>query len=271
MKELDLHGIRQRLSERRGQIGTEIAAIEEQKTALFQQGMGEGSARLKTILARRIRDLERQAAVWERLLQIVHKQSLLVAHLVYARENADLLNQGLLAGVDWERLLETVGPAATLQAALLQRIEAVLATLSRPAPGARPARPRAAESLLVKHVPDGDGLELADGRRVRYIGIDAPEVSGDQGRPQPFAEEARELNRRLVLGKQVRLERDTSDTDRYGRLLRYVYVGDLFVNAELVRAGLAVALELWPDVQRADELARLEQEAIRKRRGMWAR
>ncbi len=96
-----------------------------------------------------------------------------------------------------------------------------------------------AEFAIVKSVPDGDGLKLSDRRRVRYLGIDAPEVA-NHGRPaEPFAHKAKALNEQLVRGKGVLLQGDASDTDRYGRLLRYVFVQGLFVNAILLVTGFA--------------------------------
>src|SRR3990172_11152403 len=84
----------------------------------------------------------------------------------------------------------------------------------------------------VLRVIDGDTIEVSlNGRSytVRYIGIDTPETV-DPNRPvQPFGPEASLKNKELVSGKTVRLEKDVSETDRYGRLLRFVYVGDLFV------------------------------------------
>jgi len=68
----------------------------------------------------------------------------------------------------------------------------------------------------------------------------------------------------------VRLERDVSQTDKYGRLLRYVYVSDILVNAELVRQGLAEAKTYPPDLKYQDSLEELEREAQKAGRGMWA-
>ena len=103
---------------------------------------------------------------------------------------------------------------------------------------------------------------------MRYIGIDTPET-------YPYAEaygiEAWQANRRLVEGKRVRLERDVSETDRYNRLLRYVYVDNVFVNAELVKMGLARAVAYPPDTRYQDYLEDLEAEARSAGRGMWAR
>jgi micrococcal nuclease len=90
----------------------------------------------------------------------------------------------------------------------------------------------------------------------------------DGGR-EPFALDAREFNRSLVEGKQVRLVRDVSETDRYGRLLCYVYVGETCINAELLRAGLARVLTIRPDCAHSTEFERLEAEARRQKRGIW--
>lgn len=84
--------------------------------------------------------------------------------------------------------------------------------------------------ITVRRVVDGDTIELSTGQRLRYIGIDTPETNGGC-----FSLEAKLANEQLVLNKPVRLEKDVSETDRYGRLLRYVWVGETFVNDQLVR------------------------------------
>ena len=113
---------------------------------------------------------------------------------------------------------------------------------------------------------DGDTIVLAGGERVRYVGIDAPEISGE---PEHFGQEALEANRRLVAGERVRLERDVSDRDRFGRLLRYVYVDELLVNAEMVREGMVEVLVFPPDITYTSCLAALEEEAKEAQRGLW--
>ncbi len=117
---------------------------------------------------------------------------------------------------------------------------------------------------MVTQVIDGDTIIIEGGYHVRYIGIDTPEI---HPKTEAFGIEAREANRRLVEGKQVRLERDFSERDRYGRLLRYVYVGDIFVNAELVRQGLAEAKAYPPDIKYQDYLEEMEAEARNEERG----
>jgi micrococcal nuclease len=124
------------------------------------------------------------------------------------------------------------------------------------------------ETAKVTQVIDGDTIIVAGNYRVRYIGIDTPEV---YPKVEEYGIEAWEANRRLVEGKEVRLERDATETDKYDRLLRYVYVGDVFVNAELVRQGLAEAKAYPPDTKYQDYLEKLEAEARLAGRGMWAK
>ncbi len=120
----------------------------------------------------------------------------------------------------------------------------------------------------VIQVIDGDTITIEGGYRVRYIGIDTPEV---YPQVEAFGIEAWQANRRLVEGEEVRLERDVSETDKYGRLLRYVYVDGVLVNAELVKQGLARAKAYPPDTKYQDYLEEMEAEARSAGRGMWAK
>jgi len=125
---------------------------------------------------------------------------------------------------------------------------------------------------LVTRVIDGDTIEVDIAGtiyKVRYIGIDTPEP--DDKRPEfcALAQEATRYNRQLVEGKTIRLEKDISETDQYGRLLRYVYIGDTLVNAELVRQGLAWAISYPPDTKYQDYLEELEAEARQDKIGIW--
>ena len=129
-------------------------------------------------------------------------------------------------------------------------------------------------SARVERVVDGDTIVVAlDGRheRVRYIGVDTPESVKPGVHVQCYAKSAAKANRRLVSGARVRLEYDREARDRYGRLLAYVYRGDLFVNAELVRRGYAKPLEISPNVAHAAEFRRLAAAARHERRGLWSR
>jgi len=124
------------------------------------------------------------------------------------------------------------------------------------------------EVAKVVQVIDGDTITVAGGYRVRYIGIDTPEVYPEK---EAYGTEAWQANRLLVEGKEVRLERDVSQTDKYGRLLRYVYVDDILVNAELVKQGLAEAKAYPPDTKYQDLLEELEAEAKEAGRGIWTK
>ena len=121
------------------------------------------------------------------------------------------------------------------------------------------------ETAKVVKVIDGDTIVIEGRYHVRYIGIDTPEMG------EPYYEEAKQANEGLVGGKVVRLERDVSERDKYGRLLRYVYVDGVFVNAELVRQGYArvYPYERFPDVKYYDLLKQAEEEAKEGRRGIW--
>ncbi len=120
---------------------------------------------------------------------------------------------------------------------------------------------------VVTQVIDGDTVIIEGGYRVRYIGIDTPEVYPEL---EAYGVEAWQANRDLVEGKVVHLERDVSETDKYGRLLRYVYVDSIMVNAELVRLGLARAKAYPPDTKYQLYLEDLESEARDDGRGIWA-
>ena len=120
--------------------------------------------------------------------------------------------------------------------------------------------------VRVVRVIDGDTIEIAGGARVRYIGIDTPEV---YPQTEYYGPEAWVRNRELVGGEVVTLERDVTDKDRYGRLLRYVYIDSVFVNAELVRLGYARAISYPPDTKYQELLSQLEDEAREAKRGLW--
>jgi micrococcal nuclease len=136
--------------------------------------------------------------------------------------------------------------------------------------GCTASRPVAAEwGATVARVGDGDTLELASGRHVRLVQIDAPELGGGEC----YARQSlRELESLAPPGRRVELERDPrlDDVDRYGRLLRYVLVDGRNVNLELVRRGAATPYFYRGDEGRyADTLLRAVAAARGARRGMW--
>lgn len=113
-------------------------------------------------------------------------------------------------------------------------------------------------------VIDGDTIELETGEMIRYIGINCPESDEEYG------DIATSVNSDLVLGKIVTLEKDVSETDKYGRILAYVYVGDIFVNAYLVENGYAQVDTYPPDVKYADHFLELQRKAVGEGKGFWA-
>jgi micrococcal nuclease len=118
-------------------------------------------------------------------------------------------------------------------------------------------------AVFVTRVIDGDTIEIEGGYRVRYIGIDTPE------RDEPYYWEASSVNRNLVEGKEIRLEKDVENKDEYGRLLRYVWVDDTMVNAELVRLGYAYSYSYPPNVKYQAYFLQMENEAREHKWGLW--
>ena len=161
--------------------------------------------------------------------------------------------------------------ASQLEQLELQSVEPV-ATATDLTPTVDPLTELAADLdgdiAIVNRIIDGDTIEVllaGEPARVRYIGIDTPE----QG--EPGGDEATAFNTELVAGQQVILVRDVSETDRYGRLLRYVYLADgTFVNEVLVTAGYAVAATFPPDVAYAENFQAWEATARDAGNGLWS-
>ncbi|HEU5326401.1 MAG TPA: thermonuclease family protein [Candidatus Limnocylindria bacterium] len=140
------------------------------------------------------------------------------------------------------------------------------------------ASPPAGEPARIERVIDGDTVVVdLDGRRerVRYIGVDAPELANAEAgiAAECWGQEARQANERLVDDAEVLLERDVSDRDRFGRLLRHVWVSEdggwRLAAEELVAIGAVEARAYPPDTARDGELDRAERAARRDGRGLW--
>ena len=133
-----------------------------------------------------------------------------------------------------------------------------------------PAGKRA--DAVVVRVVDGDTAQMELGGReegVRFIGVDTPE-SVAPGQPvECFGKRASRFTARVLEGERVELRFGAERRDRYDRLLAYVYLGDRFVNAELVRLGYARTLEIPPNVDHAEKFAALQQKAANVGRGLW--
>lgn len=134
------------------------------------------------------------------------------------------------------------------------------------------------KEIRVKEVIDGDTIVLNNGKVLRYIGIDAPEIKRYIGGdfiydPQPFALEAKEFNRSLVEGKKIKIEFDIQKIDNYGRLLGYCFVStdrqDTFINAKLLEEGFASLHTKPPNVKYTDLFVSLQRKAREKEKGIW--
>ncbi|MBI4836649.1 MAG: thermonuclease family protein [Candidatus Abawacabacteria bacterium] len=150
----------------------------------------------------------------------------------------------------------------------------LLAPPDLPPPSPTPIGTTIDKSLVkaqVMRVIDGDTIELNTGEKVRYIGIDAPEVNSRDTKISCYANEATARNRSLVENKEITMQKDVSETDRYGRLLRYVYVDNLFVNHALVADGFARAKDYPPDSKYKSLLANTETEAKVIKQGLWGK
>ncbi|MFO1541375.1 MAG: thermonuclease family protein [Chloroflexota bacterium] len=175
-----------------------------------------------------------------------------------------------------DRPVATAAPATPTAAAQPSRTDAP-AAIAPAAAGIGPVG--RTERARVLAVVDGDTIEVDRGRgpeRVRYTGVDTPETVHPSRPVEWMGKEASAMNRSLVEGRTVLLERDISETDRYGRLLRYVWVEDagsggepLFVNLALVALGLAQVVTYPPDVRWVDTYLAAQSEARTAGRGLW--
>lgn len=125
--------------------------------------------------------------------------------------------------------------------------------------------------LIVKKVIDGDTIILSDNRKIRYIGIDTPEIANGKNPAQCFAIEAADFNKQLVENQEIDLEKDISETDKYGRLLRYVYSDGIMINELLLSQGFARLEEIPPDTKYYSRFKKSETEAKEAKRGLWGK
>jgi micrococcal nuclease len=126
--------------------------------------------------------------------------------------------------------------------------------------------------LKVESIDDGDTIVLENGETVRYLGIDTPETHHPIIGEECGGKEATELNKRIVLGKRVRLIKDKSDRDHYGRLLRYVFTEDgFFVNYELLKQGWAQTLEISSDNLFKHTFSDAQNIAVKNKLGIWGK
>lgn len=142
-----------------------------------------------------------------------------------------------------------------------------------PTPSRTPTPDQKLQIAQVVGIVSGDMIDVILGnetRRVKYILVDAPALNDPERGTEPFGQEAFEFNRSLVEGQTVTLEKDVSETDAEGRLLRYVHVGGRMVNEELLRQGLARVELLPPDLKYGARFQAVEQEAQAANIGIWS-
>jgi micrococcal nuclease len=135
------------------------------------------------------------------------------------------------------------------------------------------------EAVKVTRVVDGDTVEIADGRKVRLIGINTPESTT---RHEEYGKEASNFTKDQLTGKTIWIQKDVSETDRYGRLLRIVWldvptddmneeeIRKKMFNAQLVLNGYAEPSTYPPDVKYSDYFVKFAQEARKNNTGLWA-
>ncbi len=132
-----------------------------------------------------------------------------------------------------------------------------------------PVSSNAQDLARVKRVIDGDTLLLANGEKVRLIGVDTPEKNHPQKPVQRFANEAYLFTKRMAEGKEVKLEYDRQKKDRHGRVSAYVYLLDgTFSNAEIIKQGYGFAYTKYP-FKFLNEFRGYEREARENGRGLW--
>jgi micrococcal nuclease len=125
-------------------------------------------------------------------------------------------------------------------------------------------RPLRAEQPVVKKIMSGESIKLSTNAKVRYSGVDAP-AKGDF-----FFEECRQANTKLVGGKQITIEYDVRRKDGNEYLLGYVYAGDVFVNAQILKNGFGIAYIVPPNQKYTGLFISLQKEARKLHRGIWA-
>ena len=177
-------------------------------------------------------------------------------------------------------------PIAVLVLSSLLTACAPRVVLDVQAPATFNLEPGASEEGVVARVVDGDTIEVrvtsttgdtgsggvAVGATydVRLLGIDTPESVHPNAAVECFGEEAAAATEALLAGRTVRLVRDVEDLDGFGRLLRYVYIGDEMANARLVANGYAFAYTHPPNVRWSDAFIQLQRQARAHDRGLWA-
>ena len=249
-----------------------LEGLRQRRAGLLAHGAEAQSARVELGIARQLAALDRQVQATEAQHALLDRLSGLLAQAQSEPAASEKLARFLPGRSDLGFSFSSLDHALSRHRALAQRTDELAVLLGGFGDSTRvpELRARVRERVLIARVLDGDTVVLADDRRVRYLGLDIPELKGHFGRPQPFAQEAADANRLQVEGQCVWLEQDVSDEDGDAHLLRHVLIDERCVGVDLVAAGLARALPLYPDLSRADELLGAERDARQAQRGLWS-
>src|SRR3990167_7640339 len=186
---------------------------------------------------------------------------------LYVIGGVALLALGIFIGASFGNKKETSPPAQT--AAVVESVISPTENTTTPEPILGKG---GEEKVRVVRVVDGDTINVEINSKVepvRYIGIDTPETVDPRKPVQCFGIEASKKNKELVEGKMVRLEKDITDRDKYSRLLRYVWLGDMLINQTLVEQGFAKSYSYPPDVKYQDRFVEAEKQARDNKLGLW--
>jgi micrococcal nuclease len=125
------------------------------------------------------------------------------------------------------------------------------------------------KEYVVNKVMSGDTIQIENGETVKYIGVETPDLNLKEGGSEFFARQAFKYNQKLVFMKKVRLEFDVERKDKEGRTLAYVFVKNVFVNAELVKLGYARTNVIPPNDKYKNVLFDYEKKAQQSEKGLW--
>lgn len=190
---------------------------------------------------------------------------LLIGWFIYAKiQNKKIKIVGLsIIGLfilvfGWAYASAILNPTPPKPATKVERETVETKTLPSPSPTSKP------ENLVkVTRVIDGDTIEIEGGKRVRLIGIDSPETD------MCYNKEATNKAKELLENQEVTLEKDVSETDRYGRLLRYIWKGDVLINEQIAHEGYAASSSYPPDVKYQERIVAAQKEARDGGKGLW--
>ncbi len=158
--------------------------------------------------------------------------------------------------------------SVTTQAVATPTATPTLTPTPTPIPSPSPLDPRYTDTTVI-NVIDGDTFTIEEGKVVRMIGMDTPETVHPSKPVQCYGKEASAKTTELIEGQKVRLEKDVSETDKYKRLLRYVWKGDVLINELLVQEGYAQSSSYPPDIKYQDRFVTAQQEARDNQKGLW--